>query len=131
MQTSKDAMYLPRHVGLRLGIPQNVPAVMVNRLCGSGFQAAVNAAHVSIHVFTPLSSRAVYLIMFFKRYFWSRYCFFGNYLYVRLKIFSICLKENFTRKFFLANSLRRLKCSVGWRIGSYEVWMVLIPSYRL
>lgn len=44
IQSSKDAIYLTRHVGLRLGIPQSVPALTVNRLCGSGFQAIVSAA---------------------------------------------------------------------------------------
>jgi acetyl-CoA acyltransferase 2 len=44
MQTSPDAIYLPRHVGLKTGIPEQVPALGVNRLCGSGFQALVNAA---------------------------------------------------------------------------------------
>ena len=44
LQTSKDAIYLARHVGLRAGVPQAVPAVTVNRLCGSGFQAVVNGA---------------------------------------------------------------------------------------
>ena len=44
MQTSADAIYLARHVGLKSGIPQEVPALNVNRLCGSGFQAVVDAA---------------------------------------------------------------------------------------
>ena len=44
VQTSPDAIYLARHVGLRSGIPQLVPALTVNRLCGSGFQAVVGAA---------------------------------------------------------------------------------------
>ncbi len=44
LQTSNDAIYLPRHVGLRAGIPVHVPALGVNRLCGSGFQAIVSAA---------------------------------------------------------------------------------------
>src|SRR5256885_8756667 len=44
LQTSADAIYLARHVGLRAGLPQNVPALTVNRLCGSGFQAVVDAA---------------------------------------------------------------------------------------
>src|SRR5256714_12809486 len=44
VQTSPDAIYLARHVGLRSGIPQHVPALTVNRLCGSGFQAVVDAA---------------------------------------------------------------------------------------
>ncbi|HWV37522.1 MAG TPA: acetyl-CoA C-acetyltransferase [Vulgatibacter sp.] len=43
-QTSADAIYLARHVGLRTGLPQSVPAVTVNRLCGSGFEALVQGA---------------------------------------------------------------------------------------
>lgn len=43
-QTSKDAIYLARHVGLRVGLPQEVPAVTVNRLCGSGFEAITAGA---------------------------------------------------------------------------------------
>ncbi|CAG0899392.1 unnamed protein product [Darwinula stevensoni] len=42
---STDAPYVSRHVSLRLGIPKSVPALTVNRLCGSGFQAVVNASH--------------------------------------------------------------------------------------
>jgi acetyl-CoA C-acetyltransferase/acetyl-CoA acyltransferase 2 len=38
-----DAAYTPRHVGLKLGVPQAVPALGLNRLCGSGFQAIVEA----------------------------------------------------------------------------------------
>jgi acetyl-CoA acyltransferase 2 len=48
IQTSADAIYLPRHVGLRAGLPIAVPALGVNRLCGSGFQAFVNAAELMI-----------------------------------------------------------------------------------
>ena len=44
VQTSGDAIYLARHVGLRAGLPQHVPALTVNRLCGSGFEAVVDAA---------------------------------------------------------------------------------------
>jgi acetyl-CoA acyltransferase 2 len=44
IQTSPDAIYLARHVGLRVGLPVNVPALTVNRLCGSGLQAIVSAA---------------------------------------------------------------------------------------
>jgi acetyl-CoA acyltransferase 2 len=43
-QTSADAIYLGRHVGLRAGLPQRVPALNVNRLCGSGFEALTQAA---------------------------------------------------------------------------------------
>jgi acetyl-CoA acyltransferase 2 len=43
-QTSADALYMARHVGLRSNVPVPVPALTVNRLCGSGFQAIVNGA---------------------------------------------------------------------------------------
>jgi len=43
-QTSPDAIYLARHVGLRAGVPQEVPALIVNRLCGSGFESVVQGA---------------------------------------------------------------------------------------
>ncbi|WKY02638.1 hypothetical protein Q1695_016143 [Nippostrongylus brasiliensis] len=44
VSTSKDGIYLSRHIGLKSGVPQNVGALTVNRLCGSGFQALINAA---------------------------------------------------------------------------------------
>ena len=44
LQTSADALYLARHVGLRAGLPETTPAITLNRLCGSGFQAVVSAA---------------------------------------------------------------------------------------
>jgi acetyl-CoA acyltransferase 2 len=44
VQTSADAIYLARHIGLRAGIPTEVPALTVNRLCGSGLQAILSAA---------------------------------------------------------------------------------------
>ena len=44
LQTANDAIYLARHVGLYAGVPQAVPALTLNRLCGSGFQAVVSAA---------------------------------------------------------------------------------------
>jgi acetyl-CoA acyltransferase 2 len=43
LQTSADAIYLARHVGLRSGLPIETPAVTVNRLCGSGFEAIAQA----------------------------------------------------------------------------------------
>ena len=43
LQTSADAPYLARHVGLRAGLPIETPAVTVNRLCGSGFEAVAQA----------------------------------------------------------------------------------------
>jgi acetyl-CoA acyltransferase 2 len=44
MQTSPDAIYCARHIGLKAGLPITVPALTVNRLCGSGFQAIINGA---------------------------------------------------------------------------------------
>jgi acetyl-CoA acetyltransferase family protein len=45
-QTTGDALYGARHVGLRAGIPIETPAMTVNRLCGSGMQAIVSAAQM-------------------------------------------------------------------------------------
>src|SRR5712691_6025804 len=44
LQTSGDAVYLARHVGLKSGVPKEVPALTVNRLCGSGLQAILLGA---------------------------------------------------------------------------------------
>src|SRR4051812_14669673 len=44
MQTSADAIYCARHVGLKAGLPITPPALTVNRLCGSGFEAIVQGA---------------------------------------------------------------------------------------
>jgi acetyl-CoA acetyltransferase family protein len=46
MQTSADAIYGARHVALKAGVPIEVPALTVNRLCGSGIQAAVSGAQM-------------------------------------------------------------------------------------
>jgi acetyl-CoA acetyltransferase family protein len=46
MQTSSDAIYGARHVGLKAGVPVEVPALTVNRLCGSGIQAAVSGGQM-------------------------------------------------------------------------------------
>lgn len=46
IQTSKDAIYFARHVALKAGLPIETPALTVNRLCGSGLQAIVNAAQM-------------------------------------------------------------------------------------
>ncbi len=45
-QTTGDALYGARHVGLRAGLPIETPALTVNRLCGSGMQAIVSAAQM-------------------------------------------------------------------------------------
>ena len=44
MQTSADALYGARHVGLKVGLPIETPAVTVNRLCGSGMESITQAA---------------------------------------------------------------------------------------
>ncbi|WP_052888846.1 acetyl-CoA C-acetyltransferase [Thermogemmatispora carboxidivorans] len=46
LQTSKDAIYFARHIALKAGLPIEVPALTVNRLCGSGLQAIVSAAQL-------------------------------------------------------------------------------------
>jgi acetyl-CoA acyltransferase 2 len=45
-QTSGDSLYGARHVALKAGLPIEAPALTVNRLCGSGMQALVNAAQM-------------------------------------------------------------------------------------
>ena len=49
LQTSGDAIYLARHIGLQVGTPDEVPALTVNRLCGSGFQAIASGALEILH----------------------------------------------------------------------------------
>jgi acetyl-CoA acetyltransferase family protein len=46
LQTSSDAIYGARHVALKAGVPVDVPALTVNRLCGSGIQAAISGAQM-------------------------------------------------------------------------------------
>jgi acetyl-CoA acyltransferase 2 len=46
LPSSADGIYLARHVGLRTGLPQAVPAVTVNRLCGSGFESIIQGARL-------------------------------------------------------------------------------------
>ncbi|MBI6545260.1 MAG: thiolase family protein [Cyanobacteria bacterium NC_groundwater_1444_Ag_S-0.65um_54_12] len=43
-QSGPDAFYLPRHIGLYAGIPQHVPAALVGRICGSGFEVLIAGA---------------------------------------------------------------------------------------
>lgn len=45
MQTDPAGAYMARHIGHRAGLPVHVPALTVNRLCGSGLQSVVNATH--------------------------------------------------------------------------------------
>ena len=44
LQTSGDAVYFARHIGLKAGVPQEAPALTINRLCGSGLQAILLGA---------------------------------------------------------------------------------------
>lgn len=44
IHTGKSSAYIARHIGLKAGVPQEVPALTLNRLCGSGMQAVVTAA---------------------------------------------------------------------------------------
>ena len=46
LQTSGDAIYGARHVALKAGVPVEVPALTVNRLCGSGIQSVISAAQM-------------------------------------------------------------------------------------
>ena len=45
-QSSTDAVYLARHIALKADVPVEVPALTVNRLCGSGIQSAISAAQM-------------------------------------------------------------------------------------
>jgi acetyl-CoA acetyltransferase family protein len=44
LQTSGDAVYFARHIGLKAGAPIEAPALTINRLCGSGLQAILLGA---------------------------------------------------------------------------------------
>jgi len=46
LQTSADAVYGARHVGLKAGIPETAPALTVNRICGSGIQALISSVYL-------------------------------------------------------------------------------------
>ena len=43
-QSSNDAYFLPRHISLFAGVPVGVPSVMVQRICGSGFETIITGA---------------------------------------------------------------------------------------
>jgi acetyl-CoA acyltransferase 2 len=45
LHSAGDSIYTPRHMGLKLGVPKSVPALGINRLCGSGFQVLIEAYH--------------------------------------------------------------------------------------
>jgi acetyl-CoA acetyltransferase len=46
LQTSGNAVYGARHVALKAGLPIEVPALTLNRLCGSGIQSLISATHL-------------------------------------------------------------------------------------
>ena len=43
-QASFDAFVLPRHIGLYAGVPVDRPALLVQRVCGTGFETIAQAA---------------------------------------------------------------------------------------
>ncbi len=44
IQSSADAIFAARHIGLKSGVPEATPGLTVNRLCGSGLQAIISAS---------------------------------------------------------------------------------------
>lgn len=46
IQSGADAIYIPRHIGLKIGAPIGIGALGVNRLCGSGFQSWTSAVQM-------------------------------------------------------------------------------------
>src|SRR5712692_2606194 len=48
-QASFDTYCLPRHIGLYSGVPIEVPAHMVQRVCGTGIEVLMQAADVVTH----------------------------------------------------------------------------------
>ncbi|KAF8563019.1 hypothetical protein P879_10384 [Paragonimus westermani] len=55
IQSNRDTSNLSRHTAVRVGIPISTPALTVNRLCGSGFQAVISAAHDMLIGLTELT----------------------------------------------------------------------------
>lgn len=70
LYSDPSAAYTARHVGHRAGLPVSVPALTVNRLCGSGLQTIINAsqeirlgdAHVVLTGGTENMSMSPYLL---------------------------------------------------------------------
>lgn len=46
LQASGQTTYMPRHIGLRIGLPVKTPALGVGRMCDSGYQAIISGAHM-------------------------------------------------------------------------------------
>jgi hypothetical protein len=60
--SSPDGIFMSRHAALRAGIPIDRPAVTVNRLCGSGFQAIVSGAQASKEIQEPQTGLTLLLV---------------------------------------------------------------------
>ncbi|XP_074021461.1 3-ketoacyl-CoA thiolase, mitochondrial-like isoform X1 [Numenius arquata] len=63
MQSAADAIYIARHVGLRVGVPVPVPALTVNRLCGSGFQSIASGCQLEDTLWAALTDTHVKIPM--------------------------------------------------------------------
>jgi acetyl-CoA acetyltransferase family protein len=46
LQTGPDAIYGARHASLKAGIAREVPALTVNRICGSGIQSVISGTQI-------------------------------------------------------------------------------------
>lgn len=44
--STPDTLYAGRHLGLKLGMKVEAPGIVINRLCGSGIQALIDAARL-------------------------------------------------------------------------------------
>jgi acetyl-CoA acetyltransferase len=102
VQTSGDAIYLARHIGLKAGVPKEKPALILNRLCGSGQEAIVTGARMI------LGARCIRLI-------WVQFC----------RIYTDCVNKRIIRlssrvRYDANGSWRRRGCSLrqwksSWR----------------
>ena len=71
IQTEPESIYLARHIGLNAGLPEAIPALTVNRLCGSGMEAVFQAYYAILTGRSrcviagglEMMSRAPYLVM--------------------------------------------------------------------
>lgn len=68
--SQKNGPYISRHIALNLGVKLETPCLTVNRLCGSGFQAAINSAQdivlrdaeISLAIGTESMSQAPFVV---------------------------------------------------------------------
>jgi len=73
MQTSVDAHYGARHAALHAGIPVEVPALTVNRICGSGAQSVVNLSQMLL-----LGEHAIGVAGGMENMSQAPFCVYGN-----------------------------------------------------